>query len=227
MATLLQPLMSLEQWVLEGLHAVGLAWGLAIVALTVLVRLSLLPLAMRQRSAGIRAAVHAPQLKALRERHREDATTMRVELAAYRKRHGLTVRGGFAGFALQILIVWSLALLLRDDAASGTFGGASWLFVPDLSEPASGSALALLLGGWIAVQLASLRLAARVGRRRVVITLLAPIPLLFAAAHIPAGILIYLLVSAAFGVAQKLALRARMPVLSASPPERMRESAIA
>ena len=58
----------------------------------------------------------------------------------------------------------------------------------------------MLLGGWVAVQLVSLRLAARAGRRRVAIALLAPLPLLFAATQIPAGVLLYLLVSSAFGL---------------------------
>ena len=94
----------------------------------------------------------------------------------------------------------------------GTFGDAGWLFVDDLSEPAGGAALALFLGGWLVMQLVSLRLAARAGRRRVAIALLAPLPLLPAATQIPAGVLLYLLVSAAFGLAQKLALRARAGV---------------
>ena len=194
-------------------------WGLAIVALTLLVRLAMLPLAVRQASAGRRRAAHAPQLNALRERHRGDVATMRAELASYRKQHKIGIAGAIAGILLQILVVWSLALLLRSDAADGTFGDASWLLIPDLSEPASGSALALLLGGWLAVQFASLGLAARVGRRRVAITLLAPLPLLLAAPHIPAGILVYLVVSAAFGLAEKVALRARgrVPALAASP----------
>ena len=143
MRTILQPLMSLEEWVLERLHAAGLGWGLAIVALTLLVRLAFLAFALRQ---------------------------------ARRRRGGLRprLRGVIAGIVLEILVVLSLALLLRDDAAAGTFGGAGWLLIDDLSEPAAGAALVLLLGSWLAVQLVSLRLAARTGRRRVAIALLAP-----------------------------------------------------
>jgi YidC/Oxa1 family membrane protein insertase len=207
MSTLLQPLMSLEEWLLEGLHAIGLAWGLAIVGLTLLVRLSMLPLAMRQANAGRRRAAHAPQIKALRARHKGDVAKLRSELAAYRKQHRLTARGAVAGFVLQLLIIWSLALLLRSDAAEGTFGGASWLFIPDLSEPVAGAALVALLGAWIMLQLVSLKLSARLGRRRVIITLLVPIPLLLAATQIPAGILVYLLASSSFGLVQRIALR--------------------
>jgi membrane protein insertase Oxa1/YidC/SpoIIIJ len=177
----------------------------------------MLPLAMRQASAGRRRAEHAPQIKALRARHKGDVATLRTELSAYRKQHRLSARGAVAGFVLQLLIVWSLALLLRSDAAAGTFGGASWLFIPDISEPAAGTALAALLGGWIAIQLASLKLAARFGTRRVVITLIAPIPLLFAAAHIPAGILVYLLASATFGLVQRIALRRAFVPAGLSP----------
>jgi YidC/Oxa1 family membrane protein insertase len=211
MSTLLSPLMELEELVLEGLHAIGLAWGLAIVGLTLLVRLALLPLAVRQAGVRRRMAAHAPQIRALRARHEPGTPELRAELAEYRKEHDLQARGAISGLVLQLLIVLSLALLLRSDAAAGTFGDAGWLFIDDLSEPASGAGLAALIGSWVALQILSLVLSGRVGPRRVAIAVLAPIPLLAAATQIPAGVLLYLLVSSAFGVAQKLALRAPAP----------------
>jgi len=217
MRALLQPLMLVEEWFLNALHAVGLTWGFAIVGLTLLVRLGLVPLAVRQAGARRRCLAHAPELKELRTRHGHDRAALRAELAAYRRRHGLGIRGVVVGVLFQLLVIWSLALLLRSDAAEGTFGDASWLFVPDLSEPAAGGTLALLLGTWLAIRLAALRLAARVGPLRIAITLLAPIPLVLAAPHLPAGLWIYLVVSAAFGLAQKLALRTPQPRAVAAP----------
>jgi YidC/Oxa1 family membrane protein insertase len=211
MSTLLQPVIALEDLVLQGLHELGLAWGLAIVVLTLLVRLALVPLAVHQAQARRRRAAHSQQIRALRERHRDDSVALRAALAAYRERHGLRRRGALAGLVLEVLIVLSLAMLLYDDAAAGEFADAGWLFIADLSQPPAAAALALLLGAWIGVQLFSLRVVARVGRRRVAIALLAPLPLMLAATQIPAGILVYLIVSAAFGVAQKLALRAPAP----------------
>jgi YidC/Oxa1 family membrane protein insertase len=208
MRTLLKPLMFLEESVLEGLHAVGIGWGLAIVGLTLLVRLALLPMAIRQAGVRRRLALHAPQLRELRARHRDDVVAQQAELAAYRKQHGLQSRGAVTGLVIQLLVVISLALLLRGDAAAGTFGDAGWLFIDDLSEPAAGTVLVLLIGGWVALQLVSMRLRGRVGLRRIAISLLAPIPLLAAATQIPAGVLLYLLVSSTFAIAQKLALRA-------------------
>src|SRR5215216_1305993 len=193
MRALLQPLMLVEEWFLNALHAVGLTWGFAIVGLTLLVRLGLVPLAVRQAGARRRRLAHAPELKELRTRHGHDRAALRAELAAYRRRHGLGIRGVVVGVLFQLLVIWSLALLLRSDAAEGTFGDASWLFVPDLSEPAAGGTLALLLGTWLAIRLA------------------------LAAPHLPAGLWIYLVVSAAFGLAQKLALRTPQPRAVAAP----------
>jgi membrane protein insertase Oxa1/YidC/SpoIIIJ len=171
MSTLLQPLMALEELVLEGLHEAGLAWGPAIVVLSLLVRLALVPLAMRGGE-------------------------------------GRRLRRVLAGVVVQVLVVLSLAALLYEDAAAGTFGDAGWLFIDDLSQPPSGAAVALLVGAYVGVQLLSVRLVARAGgRRRVAIALLAPLPLLLAATQIPAGVLIFVVASAAFGVAQKLVLR--------------------
>jgi membrane protein insertase Oxa1/YidC/SpoIIIJ len=174
MSTLLQPLMTLEELLLEGLHELGLAWGLAIVALTLLVRIALVPLAVRRAQPR-------------------------------------RLRGALAALAVQVLVVLSLAALLSGDAAEDMFGHAGWLFIADLSRPPAGAALALLVAVYVGTQLLSLRLAARAGRRRVAIALLAPLPLLLVATQIPAGVLIYVVVSAAFGVVLKLALRAPAP----------------
>ena len=48
LANVLQPLIGVEQWTLKALHSIGLGWGLAIVGLTVMVRLCTLPLVVRQ-----------------------------------------------------------------------------------------------------------------------------------------------------------------------------------
>jgi membrane protein insertase Oxa1/YidC/SpoIIIJ len=180
LTTLLQPLMSLEELALEGLHGMGLAWGTAIIALSVLLRLALIPVFMR-RSEGPRP------------------------------------RWVIAGVVIQVLVVMSLAALLYKDAAAGTFGDAGWLFIQHLSEPAPGAVLIVLLMGYVGLRLVSLRLSARRNRRRVAIALLAPVPLLLAATQIPAGVLIFVLASVAFGVAQKLVLRAPAPAPVQTP----------
>ncbi len=65
LANVLQPLISLEEWTLETLHSIGLGWGLAIVGLTLLVRVCTLPLVVRQFRSQRELRKHMPQMKAL------------------------------------------------------------------------------------------------------------------------------------------------------------------
>ena len=196
-------------------------WGLAIVALTA----AGAPGAASTGGApGGRRGAGVPRTRRRSgrsaQRHREDATALRAELAAYRKQHGLRIaRRDRRHRAPDPHGAGRSRCCCAATRPPGTFGDAGWLFIADLSEPAAGGALALLLGGWLAVQLAVAApgRAARAAARRDRAAGAAA-----AAARRdadPGGVLLYLLVSAAFGLAQKLALRARAPVpaLAASP----------
>jgi YidC/Oxa1 family membrane protein insertase len=81
-ANALQPLIDVEEWVLEALHAIGLGWGLAIVGLTVLVRLSTVPVVARQLRAQRDLRRHLPELNRIQERSKHD----RERLSARRPR---------------------------------------------------------------------------------------------------------------------------------------------
>jgi len=73
LANVLQPLISVEEWTLERLHSIGLGWGLAIVGLTVLVRLCTVPLVWRQFHAAREMREHMPQMKRLQAQHKGHA----------------------------------------------------------------------------------------------------------------------------------------------------------
>lgn len=79
---------------LEGLAALltpaagEFAAALAIVALTVAVRLLISPLTWLQARSARRGAALAPQLAALRERHRDDPVRLATETLALRRAHG-------------------------------------------------------------------------------------------------------------------------------------------
>ena len=77
----LDPLNNLVAWVIMRIHAVlgslfgpgtGLAWGLSIVFLVMLIRLCLVPLFIKQVHAQRKMAQHAPQLQELRKKYKGD-----------------------------------------------------------------------------------------------------------------------------------------------------------
>jgi YidC/Oxa1 family membrane protein insertase len=204
----LQPLVDLEQILLEALHSIGLGWGFAIVGLTVLVRLAIVPITVRQFRAQRRLAAHMPELKRLRERHRDDPERLRGETIAYYREHGVNPLGAFLPLLIQIPVFLSLYALMRQDVSSGEFGHASFLFIPDLTQSAHGAVLVALVLCYLTSQLASSLIATRrlrTHQRGLAVAL----PLLFVgvATRFPAGLLVYWIASSVWSLGQQLVLR--------------------
>lgn len=203
----LQPLIDVEEWILETLHALGLEWGLAIVALTILVRLATVPLAVKQFRAQQRLAEHAPAFKRLRDQHGDDIQRLREETTAYYREHKVNPLGAIGPTLLQLPVFLSLYFLMRQDVASGVFQHAGFLFIPDLTARAHGTVLAVLILGYVLSQLAASAIATRTlsgGHRKVALAL----PLLFVgiATRFPAGLLVYWITSSVWNVGQQLVL---------------------
>ena len=62
---LLEPLEHLLRHILNGLHSFGLPWAWSIVGLTVIVRVLLVPLTVKQIHSMQNMQRHAPQMKEL------------------------------------------------------------------------------------------------------------------------------------------------------------------
>src|SRR5918999_1405383 len=145
MAQVLQPLISVEEWVLETLHAIGLGWGLAIVGLTILVRLCTLPLVVRQFRSQRELRRHMPQMQELRKRHKHEPERLQRELRAYYEQHGINPLAAFLPLLVQIPVFISLYYLMRSDASSGLFGDSGLLFIPSLTDKPHGAVLVALI----------------------------------------------------------------------------------
>ncbi len=98
----------------------GLAVAVAIVASTVAVRLLLLPLSYYALRGQVAQSRLAPQLQALRQRHRGDPDRLTREARALYRDHGTSM---FAGY-LPLLLQWPLLSVMYLLFRSGTVGGA-------------------------------------------------------------------------------------------------------
>ena len=98
----------------------GLAVAVAIVVSTVAVRLLLLPLSYYALRGQVAQSRLAPQLQALRQRHRGDPDRLTREAKALYRDHGTSM---FAGY-LPLLLQWPLLSVMYLLFRSGTVGGA-------------------------------------------------------------------------------------------------------
>jgi YidC/Oxa1 family membrane protein insertase len=120
--SLLNPLADLVAWVIMHLHAglgalfgpsSGLAWGLSIVILVVLIRICLIPLFVKQVHAQRKMAQHAPQLAELRKKYKNDKQRLNEETMKFYKENGVNPLAGCLPMIPQMIIFFSLFYVLR------------------------------------------------------------------------------------------------------------------
>ncbi len=219
-ANVLQPLISVEEWTLERLHSVGLGWGLAIVALTVIVRVCTVPLTLRQFHSQRELREHMPELKRLQKRHAGDRVRQQKEVQEYYREHGINPLGALLPVIVQIPVFISLYYLMRTDVKSGLFGDAGFLFIPHLTARPHGAVLLVLILGYVLSQTSGSLIATRQmqGPQR---GLMLALPLLFVSvvARFPAGLAVYWLTTSLWTLAQQATLWRLTPAAPESQPD--------
>src|SRR5712691_8454499 len=89
-ASPLTPLENILQNVLDWLHVtVGLPWAWSIVALTVIVRMVLVPLTVRQIHSMQNLQRHAPQMKEIQRKYKGDRQRLNEELMRFYKENNI------------------------------------------------------------------------------------------------------------------------------------------
>jgi YidC/Oxa1 family membrane protein insertase len=120
--SILNPLADLVAWAIMHIHAAmgalfgpatGLAWGLSIVILVVIIRLLLVPLFVKQVHAQRKMAQHAPQLQELRKKYKNDKQRLNEETMKFYKENGVNPLAGCLPMIPQMIIFFSLFYVLR------------------------------------------------------------------------------------------------------------------
>jgi len=119
---ILDPLTDLVAWVIMHIHTAlgavfgpntGLAWGLSIAFVVILIRLLLVPLFVKQVHAQRKMAQHAPQLQELRKKYKNDKQRLNEETMKFYKENGVNPLAGCLPMIPQMIIFFSLFYVLR------------------------------------------------------------------------------------------------------------------
>jgi YidC/Oxa1 family membrane protein insertase len=196
-ANILQPLIDAAEAVITFLHDdVGLGWGLSIVGLTFITRMVILPLSLKQIRSMRHLQQHAPELKALQEKYKGDKERLQREMMAFYKENEINPLASCWPLLLQLPVFLALYQLLRSTSFQDTVRANppdGFLFIPDLTEKATGVELAVLIVLFIATQMgAGLVMSSRVQDRNQRLIMFG-LPLIFApfVANFPAGLAVY------------------------------------
>jgi YidC/Oxa1 family membrane protein insertase len=237
-ANVLQPLIDVADAVLVFLHDdVGLSWGMAIIALTVITRIVILPLTYRQLK-GMRALqALQPQLKEIQEKYKNDRQRMQQEMMKFYRDNKVNPLSACLPLLLQLPVFLTLFYALRKDLRVDICGqsampcgdvppgdwGQSFLFIDDLTDKAVGSELLILILLYVGTQLAAGAVMAISADRSQRILLFA-LPIIFVPFIIgfPAGLVLYWITTNIWTIGQQYAIKELVPPPPQPTPEEVR-----
>jgi YidC/Oxa1 family membrane protein insertase len=222
----LSPLENVLTDVLIWFHeTVGLTWGWSIVALTVAVRVLLVPVAIRQIHSMQSLQLHAPEMKRIQQQYKNDRQRQSEELMKFYKENKINPYASCLPIVFQIPIFIALFFVLRDfaDEIFPEYGGElEWLGLVDITEPTKDSWGPVLIAVYVASQLTSTYLMSTAMQSKAQRYMIMFLPIVFLPFILgfPAGLMIYWLTTNLWTTGQGIVTRRLMPRPAAPPPKR-------
>ena len=218
------PLTSLLEW----LHNTGgLSWAWSIVALTILVRIVLLPLTVRQIHSMQSMQAHMPEMKALQQRYKDDKQKRNEELMKFYKENKINPAASCLPIAFQIPVFISLFFVLKgfekEVLPQYPSSDLHWLnLVPDITAPANSHWSGYLLLALYAISqtLSTLLMSQTMDKTQRTLLLILPIAFLFVVLNFPSGLVLYWVTTNLWTVGQGLITRRLMPKKTTEPVKR-------
>jgi len=133
---ILSPLERLLKWLLLILYKLTPNYGVAIILLTLLVKILFFPLTKKGSEATLRMQAVAPKIKELQEKYKDNRQKMNAEMAELYKKEGYNPLSGCLPMLLQIPIFFAMYNLFNNHF---DLRGAMFIpgWIPDLSLPES------------------------------------------------------------------------------------------
>jgi YidC/Oxa1 family membrane protein insertase len=233
----LQPLIDLFEAVLIFFHDIGLGWGLAIVALTVCVRALLLPLAFKQFRSMQSLARHTPEMKELQAKYKGDKDRLNQEMMKFYRENKINPLASCLPMLAQLPVFIALFYMLQNDLRRdicpsinppevanpkpcGSSDASQFLFIPDLTDKATGGVLVALIVLYVGSQLISTVMSTvSADRNQKYIMYALPFFFVVFVINFPAGLLVYWITTNIWTIVQQWVIRKRLgPMRPPTPP---------
>jgi YidC/Oxa1 family membrane protein insertase len=185
--------------------------------MTIVIRAAMLPLTFKQFHSMQRLQSHMPELKAIQARYKDDKQRQQQEVMKFYKENNVNPLASCLPLAAQLPVFISLFYMLREDlrinicpqtqlayqqanhlsaahtTPCGPNNGANFLFIPDITNKATGAVLIVLILLYVGTQLASSLMMASPTMdktQRQIMTFM-PLVFVFVIINFPAGLLVY------------------------------------
>jgi len=214
----IKPLVLGFGWLLQALYSIIPNYGLAIILLTIMVRLVTMPLTNRQMRSMERMRELQPKLKALQEKHGDDRQKQSEEMMKLYRSEGVNPLGGCFPMILQLPVFIGLFYALRSSIHLRQAPFVGWIHdlsapetlftIPGLEIPVR--VLPLIMGvSMVAQQKLTPTTAMDPTQARMMMTVM-PIMMTVLFYQFPSGLVLYWFVSNILAISHQLLIGRRM-----------------
>ena len=241
-ANILQPLIDFFEAILKFFHDTGsLGWGTSIVALTVVVRAALLPLTLKQFKSMQAMGRLQPEIKELQAKYKGDRERLNQEMMKFYRENKVNPLASCLPIVAQLPVFLGLFYMLKKDlrydicpeinpltnpdpVPCGASDASGFLFIPDLTDKATGAVLITLIVLYVGTQLAS-SVMSTVSMDRNQRLLMLGLPFFFVAFiwQFPAGLLVYWITTNAWTIVQQWIVKKRLGPMRPPPTDKEKE----
>lgn len=117
---------------MNGLHAIGLGYGLCIIGITIILKVLFWPLTHASTKSAKRMQTLMPQIKAINEKYKDDPVKKNQKTMEFYKEHRVNPLGGCLPMVLQVPVFLGFYWMLR---SAIELRGVHFLWACDLSQP--------------------------------------------------------------------------------------------
>ncbi len=214
----LEPLTRFFEIALDKLYSVIPNYGLAIIVLTILVRICTAPLMAKQMRSAERMRALQPRMKELQERYKDDRQKQSEETMKLYREEKVNPIAGCLPLLLQFPVLIGLFYALRSSIGLRHAPFALW--ITDLSQPATLFVLPgldfpirllpLIMGASMFVQQKMTPTTGMDPMQAKMMLIMMPTMMLFISYTFPSGLVLYWTVSNLLGIAQQYWIRSKM-----------------
>ena len=209
--------------VLDWFHYnVGLTWAWSIVAITVVVRMLLVPLTIKQIHSMQNLQRFAPQMKEIQKKYKQDKQKQNEELMKFYRENNINPAASCLPMLLQLPVFIALYYTLKHEHFPAG-SDLSWLtFIHDISAgtTAQWGGYILLVVYVVSQMASSLFMMTTTDKTQRYLFMLMPVVFVFIIARFPAGLVLYWVTTNLWTVGQGLITRRLVARTPAPAPER-------
>lgn len=183
-------------------------YGLSIIVFTIVTKLLLVPLTMKQMKSMKQMQEIQPKLKELQEKYKNDKEKLNIKTMELYKEQNVSPFGGCLPLLIQFPIIIGLFAVLREPVLYGIAAEAidvPFLWLPSLLTPDKSLVLPILAA--ITTYLSSATMSQnQTDQTQKMMTYMFPVLIFWWGRSFPAGLTLYWVVSNAFQVVQQLVI---------------------